>query len=175
MVVDYEPTFSDVLAAFCKFRSVIEDDDELKKVFPKGIKHLQVSERRGAKNLKEILAPSVFVPYSPEENENASHNSINDNNESLETVAEGDENSCFPCGNNCVYCAMLNKSQGKTFKSISNRKQFKIRQKINCRSRNVIYLVYLQMMQNTRCWSYNQLQNANGKLLQPCEIKHKRL
>ena len=71
---------------------------------------MQVSERRGAKNLKEILAPSVFVPYSPEENENASHNSINDNNKSLETVAEGGENGCFPCRNDCVYCALLNKS-----------------------------------------------------------------
>ena len=141
MVVDHEPTFPDVRVAFRKFRSIIEDDDELKKVFPKSMKHLQVSERRGANNLNEILAPSVFVPYSPEENENASHNSINDNKESLETVAEGDENDCFPCGNDCVYCALLNRSQGKTFKSISNRKQFKIRQKINCRSRNVIYLV----------------------------------
>ena len=101
---------------------------------------MQVSER-GAKNLKEILAPSAFVPYSPEENENASHNSINDNNESLETVEEGDENGCLPCGKDCIYCALLSKSQGKTFKSISNRKQFKKRQKINCRSRNVIYLV----------------------------------
>ena len=101
----------------------------------------QASERRGAKNLKEILAPSAFVPYSPEENENAGHNSINDNSESLETAVEGDENGCFPCGKDCVYCALLNKSQGKTFKSISNRKQFKIRQKINCGSRSIIYLV----------------------------------
>ena len=69
MVVDYEPTFPDVCVASCKFRSIIEDDDELNKVFPEGIKHLQVSEWRGAKNLKEILAPSAFVPYSPEENE----------------------------------------------------------------------------------------------------------
>ena len=107
MVVDYEPTFPDVRVAFRKFRSIIEDDDELKKVFPKGIKHLQVSERRRAKNLKEILAPSAFIPYSPEENENASHNLVNDNNESHETVAEGDENGCFPCGKDCVYCALL--------------------------------------------------------------------
>ena len=89
MVVDYEPTFPDVGVAFRKFRSIIEDGDELKKVFPKGIKHFQVSERKGTKNLKEILALSAFVPYSPEENENATHNSINDNNESLETGAGG--------------------------------------------------------------------------------------
>ena len=90
MVIDYKPTFPDVrVIAFCNFRSIIEDDDELKKVFHKGIKHLQLSERRGAKNLKDILAPSAFVPYSPEENENASHNLFNDNNKSLETIAEG--------------------------------------------------------------------------------------
>ena len=107
MVVDYEPTFPDVRVTFHKFRSIIENGDELKKVFSKGIRHLQVSERSRAKNLKEILAPSAFVPYSPEENENASHNSINDDNELLETVVEGDENGCFPCGKTCVYCALL--------------------------------------------------------------------
>ena len=75
--------------------------------------------------MKEILAPSTFVPYSPEENENASHNLINDNNKSLESVVERDENGCFPCRKDCVYCALFNKSHGKTFKRISNRKQFK--------------------------------------------------
>ena len=39
------------------FKSIIEEDEELQEVFPKGIKHFQISERRGAKNIKELLAP----------------------------------------------------------------------------------------------------------------------
>ena len=31
----------------------------MKKVFPYGAKHFQVSEKRGTKNIKEILAPST--------------------------------------------------------------------------------------------------------------------
>ena len=51
-------------------------------------------------------------------------------------------NGCFPCGKGkCVYCALLSKSQGSTFQSISNKRTFKIRQKINCQSKNVIYLI----------------------------------
>ena len=49
MVTDYEPTFPDIRVAFRKFKSIPEDDEELKEIFPKGIKHLQVPERRGAK------------------------------------------------------------------------------------------------------------------------------
>ena len=64
MIIDYEPTFPDIRVAFRKFKSRLEDDEELKEIFPKGIKHLQVSERRGAKNMKEILAPSFSAENS---------------------------------------------------------------------------------------------------------------
>ena len=48
MVTNYEPTFPDIRKAFSKFRNIFEEDEELQEVFPKGIVHLQVSEKRGA-------------------------------------------------------------------------------------------------------------------------------
>ena len=51
------------------------------------------------------------------------------------------EEGCYPCGKPCAYCHLLEKSQGKTFKSKNNKKVFKIRQCITCKSRNIIYLV----------------------------------
>ena len=47
MVTDYEPTFPDIRKAFRKFKHIIEDDEELKEIFPKGVSHFQVSERPG--------------------------------------------------------------------------------------------------------------------------------
>ena len=52
MVTDYEPTFPDIRKAFRKFKHIIEDDEEFKEIFPKGVSHFQVSERRGSKILK---------------------------------------------------------------------------------------------------------------------------
>ena len=57
-VTNFEPTFPDIKTGFKKFKHIIEDDEELKKIFPHGIKHFQVSEKRDSKNIKEILAPS---------------------------------------------------------------------------------------------------------------------
>ena len=45
--------------AFRKFKHIIEDDEELKEIFSKGVSHFQVSEKRGSKNIKELLAPSM--------------------------------------------------------------------------------------------------------------------
>ena len=59
MVTDFEPTFPDIKKAFRKFRHIIKDDEELKDVFSKGGEHFRLSERRGSKNIKEILAPSA--------------------------------------------------------------------------------------------------------------------
>ena len=59
MVTNYEPTFPDIRKAFSKFRNIFEEDEELQEIFPKGIIHLQMSERRGAKNIKELIAPST--------------------------------------------------------------------------------------------------------------------
>ena len=34
---DFEPSFPDIRKAFTKFKNIIEDDDELKEVFPHGV------------------------------------------------------------------------------------------------------------------------------------------
>ena len=57
-VTNFEPTFPGIKTGFKKFKQIIEDNEELKKIFPHGIKHFQVLEKRGSKNIKEILAPS---------------------------------------------------------------------------------------------------------------------
>ena len=46
-----------------------------------------------------------------------------------------------PCGKPCVYCTLLRKSEAETFQSLSSGQSFKIRQRINCQSSNLIYLV----------------------------------
>ena len=73
----------------------------LKEIFPKDIKHLQLSESRGAKNMKEILAPSVSAVNSADRAEGEHIDpSITRNATSM---VEND-NDCYPCGKNCVYC-----------------------------------------------------------------------
>ena len=44
MVTDYEPTFPDIRVAFRKFKSILEDDEELKEIFPKNISKCQKGE-----------------------------------------------------------------------------------------------------------------------------------
>ena len=131
MVVNYEPIFPDIRTAFRKFRSIMEEDEELKVIFPKGIKHLQVSERRSAKNIKEILAPSTFAFHLPETEASESANNF-------EMSEDLNENGCFPYGKGCVYCALLAKSHGNMVKSISNGRKYKIRQRISCKSKNIV-------------------------------------
>ena len=58
-VTEYEPSFPDIRKAFRKFDHMLKNDEKMKKVFPYDAKHFQVSEKRGTKNIKEILAPST--------------------------------------------------------------------------------------------------------------------
>ena len=134
MITDYEPTFPDIWKGFKMFKSIIEEDEELQEVFPKGIKHFQISERRGAKNIKELLAPSN-IKFK----ENALDESESQNEDEIER--DQDHEGCYPCSKPCAYCPLLQKLQGDTFHSKSNKKTFKIHQHINCKSQNVIYLV----------------------------------
>ena len=110
-----------------KFKHIIEDEEELKKIFPYGIKHFQVSEKRGSKNIKEILAPSntCFSNEDQPQNENEHVDEIN---------------GSHPCNKPWVYCNILRKTESNQFKSNSNGQTFNIRQNINCQSENVVYL-----------------------------------
>ena len=130
-VTNFEPTFPDIKTGFKKFKHIIEDDEELKKIFPHGIKHFQVSEKRGSKNIKEILAPSntCFSNEDQPQNENEHVDEIN---------------GSHPCNKPCVYCNILRKTENNQFKSNSNGQTFNIRQNINCQSENVVYLIWCE-------------------------------
>ena len=77
----------------------------LKEVFPKDVKHFQLSERRGIKNIKEILAPSTVKFKQSYENINRQQN------------VDEDPKGCFPCDKPSVYYDLLRKSQGSRFQS----------------------------------------------------------
>ena len=97
MVVDYKPIFPDIRTAFRKFRSIMEEDEELKVIFPKGIKHLQVSKRRSAKNIKEILAPSTFAFHPPETETSESANNLKCQKNWMKMVASHVKLVCILC------------------------------------------------------------------------------
>ena len=46
-VTNFAPTFPDLKTKLKKFMHIIDDDEELKKIFPHGIKHFHVLEKRG--------------------------------------------------------------------------------------------------------------------------------
>ena len=46
-----------------------------------------------------------------------------------------------PRNKGCAYCKILDKSKGITFTSHSTKKSYKIRQRIDCETPNIIYLV----------------------------------
>ena len=118
-VTSYEPAFPEIRKTLEKYKLVIKQDPELQLIFPKDVLHFQVTQRREAKNLKEILAPSkVNLHHNTEEN--------------------GGSKSC---GKQCAYCRDLNRSASTEFSSIQTGKHYKVRQSIDCESTNVIYLV----------------------------------
>ena len=41
--MDYEPSFPDIRKVFKRFGHILENDEEMKDVFPYGVKHFQVS------------------------------------------------------------------------------------------------------------------------------------
>ena len=122
-VTEVEPTFPDIRKGLGKFERIIKKDEVLSKVFPKGAKHFQVSEKRGSKNIKELLAPSSVILPSEEHLEK-----------------DQQRKGSYPCNKPCAYCTVLRKSQATHFKSRSNGQSFKIRQNINCQSDIIIYL-----------------------------------
>ena len=115
-VTEYEPSFPDIRKAFRKFDHILEHDEKIKKVFPYGAKHFQVSAKRGTKNIKEILAPSTV--------------NLNDgknvNNEKTEQ-----DLGCHPCNIYiiawlCVYCQLLSKTEADYFKSVQTGMNFNV-------------------------------------------------
>ena len=87
----------------------------MKEVFPYGVKHFQVSQKRSSKNIKEIPAPSTVALSRP------LAMNTNDNNERLGN---------HPCNTPFVYCKLLSKTETDHFTSVSTGQSYKIRQSI---------------------------------------------
>ena len=118
-VTEYEPSFPSVNAVWRKHEHLIKNDDVLKKVFPNGVKDFSVAFKRGGKNIKEWVASPTL-------------NTVDNDAEDIFT--------CDQCPNNCVDCNYL-RDKGQFFHSTSLKRRFKLRQNVNCLSRNVVYLV----------------------------------
>ena len=125
-VTDYELSFPDIKKAFKTFGHILENDEEMKEVFPYGVKHFQVSKKRSSKNIKEILAPSTVALSRPL---------------TMNTNDDTESPGSHPCNKPCVYCKLLSKTETGHFTSVSTGQSYKIRQSINCQSKSVIYVV----------------------------------
>ena len=108
------PSFPDTRKVFWKFDHICTERWwKNEKVFPYGAKHFQVSEKRGTKNIKEILAPSTVNLNDGE----------NVNNETTEQDC-----ACHPSNKPCVYCQLLSKTEADHFRSVQTGQSFKITQ-----------------------------------------------
>ena len=93
----------DIRKAFRKFGHILENDEEMKEVFPNGVKHFQVSRKKKLKNVKEILASSTVTLSRP------LTMNTNDNKETI---------GSHPCSKPCVYCKLLSKKETNHITSI---------------------------------------------------------
>ena len=120
-ISNYEPKFPSIRAALRTIEPELENDDLLRKMFPKGLKNMQVSYRRKGKNIKEMLATAK----------------INEPNR-RDMSSEGKQTSC---GKNCAYCDLMNDTTGNTFTSNQTKSTHRLRQIVDCESRWVVYMV----------------------------------
>ena len=113
----------------------MKEDKNCREVFPEGC--FRMAYKRGHKNLKEIIAPSSFAF--------ASHGDIKQRNHWDEI---GYCKKCNKCGrsnrgrkreNDLNNCSVM--EEGESFYSTVTKERYKIRQQIDCRSKNIIYLV----------------------------------
>ena len=119
-VTEFEPSLPDIQAVWRKNEHLIKNDATLSRIFPRGCKDFQVTYKRGGKNIKEwIASPTV--------------NSFSNRDEPEVPV-------CDACENDCIDCSYL-RGKGRFFTSHVLKRRFRIRQKVNCNSANVVYLV----------------------------------
>ena len=118
-ITEYEPSLPDIYTVWRKNRHLLKNNEELKNIFENDIKDFQLVYRKGGKNIKEWLCSANIntIDYS-----NAVHY------------------GCYSCGRNCIDCKYL-KDKGENYYSHVTMCRYKIRQNVNCQSRNVIYLV----------------------------------
>ena len=95
----------------------------MKEVLPYGVKHFQVSKKKEAQKIFKKSTVALSRPLTI---------NTNDNTEAL---------GSHPCNKPCVYCKLFSKTETNHFTSLSTGQSYKIRQSINCQSKNVIYVV----------------------------------
>ena len=141
-VTAYEPAFPDIKKVLLSHQNNIYEDEELREVFPNGARDFQVSERREAKNIKELLATST-----------------------ISTVVNEKENSgSGPCNKNCAYCDHLRKTEADTLKSMKTGSVYKIRQNITCESKDIIYIISCRRIEYTGSGMYNRFKRKIKQL-----------
>ena len=131
-VTDYDPGFPDINRILSKHKHILGDDNQCRILFPQNC--FRVTHRRGHRNLKEWLAPSNvrFMEVT-----GISHDEPNP--------------GCTRCGKcgkdhrgrkraSDIYNCQVMK-EAKQFKSKVTGESYKIRQRIDCNSKDVIYLV----------------------------------
>ena len=119
-ITDYEPAFPSINGVIKSMEDKIKNSPLLSRMLPEGAKNVQVSMRRGGKNIKEILATTK----------------LNCREERLARTGK-----CGPCNRPCVHCILLSASEGTTFTSTVTKRTYKIRQIVNCTSKMVVYLI----------------------------------
>ena len=119
----------------------LKEDDECRNLFPKG--SFRVSYRRGYKNLKEWIAPSKITLPDDCEETGSSRRQYHG-----KCVKCGVVVNMLEVGNDAqVYiytCQVL--EENIEFKSAQTGERYKIRQDIDCKSDNIIYLVTCKKM-----------------------------
>ena len=131
-VTSWDPMFLDINKALRKFQHILEDE-QCKQLFPKGT--FRVAYKRGHKNLKELIAPArlnIGMSVGPY----------------YHWDTQGKCVKCGICGTSnrsrkrksYIYVCQVVK-EGSSFKSNQTGEVYEIRQDINCRSKNIIYLV----------------------------------
>ena len=110
-VTDYEPAFPSIKNTLKQMEGFIKNNQRLRKMLPDGARNVQVSFRRGGKNIKEILATTK----------------LNYGEERATRIGKSK-----PCNTPCIHCHLLKNTEGSTFESFVTKRKYKIRQEIDC-------------------------------------------
>ena len=120
LVTEYHPGLPPLAKFIKKHLPTLQSTVRLRSIFP----HPPVVAFSRPSNLRDILVRARFQDKA----------SFEENNENF---------GCSPCPSNCKTCALVDCT--KRFQSNQNARTFKIRQSINCLSKNVIYLIYCNL------------------------------
>ena len=117
LVLDFNPRLPDISKILKKHIHLISDSPALREIFPK---HSIIPAFRRTKNLKELIAPSKFKAYTP--------------------PTRTTDCGFFTCDNKCDLCQNFS-TKSINFHSSTTGFTYKIKEKMDCTSKNVVYLV----------------------------------